>query len=138
MITFPCNEATHFYIGGRCTKCKAKMPDTGMRTPHGVPMAPRGARLWTYIQQERRINLTSFSTDSCVKAVFPQLQDAHAEAEQRAKAHPDDWKARQLMDDVGMLLRRVPEARTDSNAAVKAKAAAHEAAGVSARDLEFE
>ena len=90
------------------------------------------------ITQERRINLTSFSTDQCVAAVLPQLREAHAEVERRAKTKSDDWKARQLAADVGMLLRRVPEARTDTNAAVKSKAATHEAAGVSAHDLDFE
>ena len=50
------------------------------KTTHGAVMSPRMEALWAYIQDVRKISLSDFSTDECVRRVYPQLKAALADA----------------------------------------------------------
>lgn len=52
-----------------------------MNTIHGRPMSPRMARFWAYIRWVRHIQLTDWSTDNGVAAVYAELQAAERDLE---------------------------------------------------------
>lgn len=89
-----------------------------MLTAHGVQMSPRMERLYTFFQHER-IDISSWSTDDCVKREYAKLQQALSELEVAAEMGTLDkflgeLGIEQLHDlavDVRNIMRRTPDKR---------------------------
>ena len=83
-----------------------------MRTQHGVEMSPRMERLWRFIREERRIDLTDFSTDECVERVQAALRVGEKVLLARVAADAHSKDLRDLLEDYRRIMNRRPRART--------------------------
>lgn len=82
-----------------------------MKTQHGVQMSPRKERLWRFIREECRINLTDFSTDEDVERAQASLQAGEAKLMARVEQDPDNRDLVNLLGDYQNIMNRRPQAR---------------------------
>lgn len=90
-----------------------------MRTPSGVQMSDRAARIYGWLNA-RGISLTTFSTDDCVERCYPALQAAHADLTKllgllvgagRSGDLPSDVELDAMVRDLESIMSRRPAAR---------------------------
>lgn len=124
-----CSVASPLNEAGRCPVCELLMQPrevTSSTTPQQVPMSPRMARVYGFLQG-RGINLTPFSTDQMVLGFLPRLNAVLAEV---TKA-PMEPGRRDMIVDLETIMRRVPAARVGAVVQVETQAPAR----VQAKDL---